>query len=359
MLRGSRIALLDRFTVDGWTAAGAEHRPRTVSLVPTALRMVLDATWMPTVHEHLRSVVVGHRAASIRTGGRSTTQPGGPPTAYRCSRRRPPPRSGRCVAGWNNLADHEEFAAAKRGASAGARGLLAARLSTLDDGRDLGIDTRVTARGAGRSARPPELGGCAHRPDPGAVLDAYVLPLELWPRRSTILRGWVQVPSEVVRSALERIDGVAEAAVVACPTTLVAVPSPRRATAVCCHFTRPGARGRPAAHPLLALATNSCLFDGGRRALLLTESWHCRPASPQSSARHGEAYGVMSPSLGCSAIRRCPPSWSWRVRCAISPTPAVARAVVRRSAKHWCRRCLAPATPRLPPAPDDLRPRRS
>jgi len=40
---GRRVALLDRFTVDGFVAAVREHRPRAVSLVPTALRMVLDA----------------------------------------------------------------------------------------------------------------------------------------------------------------------------------------------------------------------------------------------------------------------------------------------------------------------------
>jgi acyl-CoA synthetase (AMP-forming)/AMP-acid ligase II len=40
---GRRVVLLDRFTVDGFVAAVREHRPRAVSLVPTALRMVLDA----------------------------------------------------------------------------------------------------------------------------------------------------------------------------------------------------------------------------------------------------------------------------------------------------------------------------
>ena len=40
---GRRVALLDRFTVDEWVVLVRRHRPRAVSLVPTALRMVLDA----------------------------------------------------------------------------------------------------------------------------------------------------------------------------------------------------------------------------------------------------------------------------------------------------------------------------
>jgi acyl-CoA synthetase (AMP-forming)/AMP-acid ligase II len=40
---GRRVVLLDRFDVDEWVRVVREHRPRAVSLVPTALRMVLDA----------------------------------------------------------------------------------------------------------------------------------------------------------------------------------------------------------------------------------------------------------------------------------------------------------------------------
>jgi len=40
---GRRMALLERFDVTSWAALVQEHRPRAVSLVPSALRMVLDA----------------------------------------------------------------------------------------------------------------------------------------------------------------------------------------------------------------------------------------------------------------------------------------------------------------------------
>jgi acyl-CoA synthetase (AMP-forming)/AMP-acid ligase II len=44
---GRRVVLLDRFAVAEWVDAVREHRPRAVSLVPTALRMVLDAAVEP------------------------------------------------------------------------------------------------------------------------------------------------------------------------------------------------------------------------------------------------------------------------------------------------------------------------
>ena len=66
MLDGRRIALLERFTVDGWTAAVREHRPKTVSLVPTALRMVLDADVDDDVFTSIRSVVSAPRR-SVRS----------------------------------------------------------------------------------------------------------------------------------------------------------------------------------------------------------------------------------------------------------------------------------------------------
>lgn len=52
---GRRIALLERFQVDEWLALVRDHRPRAVSLVPTALRMVLDAEVDP---RDLRSIEV-------------------------------------------------------------------------------------------------------------------------------------------------------------------------------------------------------------------------------------------------------------------------------------------------------------
>ena len=57
LLSGRRIALIERFSVDAWHRAVLEHRPVTTSLVPAALRMVLDARLPPKDLVSLRSVV--------------------------------------------------------------------------------------------------------------------------------------------------------------------------------------------------------------------------------------------------------------------------------------------------------------
>ncbi len=56
---GRSFCLLERFTVDGWVDAVRRHRPRTASLVPAALRMVLEADLDPAGLRSIRSVVSG------------------------------------------------------------------------------------------------------------------------------------------------------------------------------------------------------------------------------------------------------------------------------------------------------------
>jgi long-chain acyl-CoA synthetase len=63
---GRRVVLLERFTVDDWLAAVREHRPRAVSLVPTALRMVLDAAVDPEDLSSIEVVTSGSAALDPR-----------------------------------------------------------------------------------------------------------------------------------------------------------------------------------------------------------------------------------------------------------------------------------------------------
>ncbi len=56
---GRSFCLLERFQVDDWVEAVRTHRPRTVSLVPAALRMVMDADVDPADLSSLRSVISG------------------------------------------------------------------------------------------------------------------------------------------------------------------------------------------------------------------------------------------------------------------------------------------------------------
>jgi acyl-CoA synthetase (AMP-forming)/AMP-acid ligase II len=204
LLDGRRIALLERFTVDGWVAAVREHRPKTVSLVPTALRMVLDADVDDDVFESIRSVVSGTAPLDPDLGEAFTARYGVPVlTSYGAT------EFGGGVAGWN-LADHEQFAVAKRGSVGRAHAGCSLRVVDPDDGRDLGVDTvgllevRAAQLGTDEWVRTTDLARLDH--------DGF-----LWivgRADQTILRGGMKVQPETVRAALEQHPGVAEAAVI-------------------------------------------------------------------------------------------------------------------------------------------------
>jgi acyl-CoA synthetase (AMP-forming)/AMP-acid ligase II len=204
MLDGRRIALLERFTVDGWTAAVREHRPKTVSLVPTALRMVLDADLDDDVFSSIRSVVSGTAPLDPDLAEAFTARYGvAVLTSYGAT------EFGGGVAGWN-LADHERYAVAKRGSVGRAHAGCSLRVVDPDDGADLGIDAvgllevRAAQLGTDDWVRTTDL----------ARLDADGFLWIVGRADQTILRGGYKVQPEVVRAALERVPGVAEAAVV-------------------------------------------------------------------------------------------------------------------------------------------------
>ena len=204
MLDGRRIALLERFTVDGWTATVREHRPKTVSLVPTALRMVLDADVDDDVFESIRSVISGTAPLDPDLADAFTARYGVPVlTSYGAT------EFGGGVAGWN-LADHEQYAAAKRGSVGRAHAGCSLRVVDPDAGTDLGIDSvgllevRAAQLGTADWVRTTDL----------ARLDADGFLWILGRADQTILRGGMKVQPETVRAALEQHPGVAEAAVI-------------------------------------------------------------------------------------------------------------------------------------------------
>src|SRR5436190_4589222 len=96
VLDGRQIALLDRFTVEGWADAVRRHRPKTVSLVPTAVRMVLESDLEPEVFESVRSVVSGTAPLDPEVADAFTERFGVPVlTSYGAT------EFGGGVAGWN------------------------------------------------------------------------------------------------------------------------------------------------------------------------------------------------------------------------------------------------------------------
>jgi acyl-CoA synthetase (AMP-forming)/AMP-acid ligase II len=203
VLDGRRIALLERFTVDGWADAVRRHRPKTVSLVPTALRMVLESDVDDDLLDGVRSVISGTAPLDPVVADAFTARFGVPVlTSYAAT------EFGGGVAGWN-LADHRQFAASKRGSSGRAHP---------------GCELRVV---------DPETSGVLPAGDVGLLeVRAAQLPDDGWIRTTdlarldddgflwivgradqTILRGGFKVQPDVVSSALERHPEVQGAAV--------------------------------------------------------------------------------------------------------------------------------------------------
>jgi acyl-CoA synthetase (AMP-forming)/AMP-acid ligase II len=204
VLDGRRIALLERFSVDGWVRAVREHRPKTVSLVPTALRMVLDADVDRDVFDSVRSVVSGTAPLDPDLADAFTARYGVPVlTSYGAT------EFGGGVAGWN-LADHQRYGVAKRGSVGRAHAGCSLRVVDPDVGTDLGADAvgllevRAAQLGTDEWVRTTDL----------ARVDADGFLWILGRSDQTILRGGYKVQPEVVRAALERDAAVVEAAVV-------------------------------------------------------------------------------------------------------------------------------------------------
>jgi acyl-coenzyme A synthetase/AMP-(fatty) acid ligase len=204
VMDGRRISLLERFTVDEWIDRVRRHRPKTASLVPTALRMVLDADLDPADLSSLKSIISGTAPLSPETAEAFTEKYGvAVLTNYAAT------EFGGAVAGWN-LPDHQRFWATKRGSVGRAHP---------------GCALRVVDEASGAVLEPGQVGLLevrAHQlSDAGWVRTTDLARLDddgfLWivgRADQTILRGGLKVQPDTVRNALERHPAVRAASVV-------------------------------------------------------------------------------------------------------------------------------------------------
>ena len=203
VLDGRRIALFERFTVNDWAECVRRHRPRTASLVPSALRMVLDADLDPRDLSSLRSVVSGTAPLAPELADVFTACYGVPVlTSYGAT------EFGGGVAGWN-LADHEAFAVGKRGSVGRAHAGCTLRIVDAASGEVLSIGAEGLLE-----VQADQLGPQWVRTTDLGRLDDDGFLWILGRADETILRGGFKVQPEVVRVALERHEHVREAAVV-------------------------------------------------------------------------------------------------------------------------------------------------
>jgi acyl-CoA synthetase (AMP-forming)/AMP-acid ligase II len=213
---GRAFCLLERFRVDEWAEAVRRHRPRTVSLVPAALRMVLEANLDPADLESVRSVVSGTAPLDPDEADAFTARYGVPVlTSYAAT------EFGGGVAGWN-LADHEQFWEAKRGSVGRAHAGCQLRVVDPATGVPLGADREGLLE-----VRAGQLGddsGWARTTDVARIDDDGFLYI-LGRADQAIIRGGFKIRPDDVRAALERDPRVRTAAVVGRPDErLGAVP---------------------------------------------------------------------------------------------------------------------------------------
>ncbi|OBI92458.1 class I adenylate-forming enzyme family protein [Mycobacterium sp. 1245805.9] len=199
------FVLLERFELQAWADAVRTHRPRTVSLVPAALRTVLHSDLTRADLESIRAVTCGTAPLSADDADAFTEKYGIPVlTSYAAT------EFGGGVAGWT-LADYEKHWRAKRGSV--GRANPGARLRVVDDaGTELGPDQVGLLE-----VKPGQLGPSAKwmRTTDLARIDPDGFVWIVGRADQAIIRGGFKVMPDDVRVALEDHPAVAGAAVVA------------------------------------------------------------------------------------------------------------------------------------------------
>ncbi len=203
VLDGRRICLLPRFTVDGWADAVRRHHPKTVSLVPTAMRMVLESSVEDDLLAGVKSVISGTAPLDPEVAEAFTARFGVPVlTSYGAT------EFGGGVAGWN-LKDHEKYRAEKPGSV--GRVHPGCELRVVDQETLAPLPNGSVGLLEVKAAQLAEQ-GWIRTTDLAKVDDDGFLWI-LGRADQTILRGGFKVQPETIRSALELHPGVRGASV--------------------------------------------------------------------------------------------------------------------------------------------------
>lgn len=198
------FVLLERFEISAWAEAVRKHRPRTVSLVPAALRTVLHSDLSRADLDSIRSVTCGTAPLSADDADAFTRKYGIPVlTSYAAT------EFGGGVAGWT-LSDYQQYWQAKRGSV--GRANPGAQLRVVDDD-----GTALPPDEVGRlEVKPGQLRPSAQwmRTTDIARIDTDGFLWILGRTDQAIIRGGFKVMPDDVRTALEAHPAVAGAAVV-------------------------------------------------------------------------------------------------------------------------------------------------
>ena len=201
---GRSFSFLEKFTVDGWLDAVRRHRPATASLVPTALRMVLEADPDPADLASLKSVVSGTAPLDPDDADAFMERFGVPVLGTYAAT-----EFGGSVAGWN-VKDHRAHWADKRGSVGRAQAGCELRVVDPATGDEVPTDAEgVLEVRAGHIAD----GGWVRTTDLARLDDDGFLYI-LGRADKAIIRGGFKVLPETIKAALERHPAVRGAAVI-------------------------------------------------------------------------------------------------------------------------------------------------
>lgn len=207
LVAGRRIALMERFDVEEWRALVVEHRPKVVSLAPTALRMVLDAGLPRQTFDGVRAVFSGTAPLSPEAAEEFRERYGVPVlVVYGAT------EFAGGVAGWT-LRDWERYGADKRGSVGRANAGVAIRIVDPETAApmpagELGIlEVRGPQLGTDDWVRTTDLG----RMDEDGFL--WIIGRA----DDVVIRGGFKVSTTAVRDALLRHPAISDASVVGIP----------------------------------------------------------------------------------------------------------------------------------------------
>lgn len=198
------FVLLERFELKSWTEAVRRHRPRTVSLVPAALRTLLHSDLTRADLAGIRAVTCGTAPLSADDADAFIEKFGIPVlTSYAAT------EFGGGVAGWTP-ADHQRHWQSKRGSV--GRANPGAQLRVVDDdGAELGPN-----QVGGLEVKPAQHGPSAQwmRTTDLARIDADGFIWIVGRTDQAIIRGGFKVMPDDIRTALEGHPAVAGAVVI-------------------------------------------------------------------------------------------------------------------------------------------------
>jgi len=210
------FVLLERFEVEPWLRAVRRYRPKTASLVPAAIRMLLEANPDPADLSSLRAVFSGTAPLSPDDADAFTSRYGVPVlTSYAAT------EFAGGVAGWT-LRDYEQYWATKRGSVGRAHPGCELRVVDEQSGAVLGPDQPGLLE-----VKPAQLGPATGwiRTNDLARIDADGFLYILGRADHAIIRGGFKVLPDHVQAVLERHPDVRGAVVLGVPDArLGAVP---------------------------------------------------------------------------------------------------------------------------------------